>query len=131
MTFLHNRLMLALADTPGFLHLLGAQSDFKTRDEMKGSKTRRQAPPLYIKALGKAIRERRKKLGLLQKHVAKEANMQVSYFCEIERGGRNPTISVIYSIALSLELTPRQLMGIAEAIFIESMRSGKESAIDN
>lgn len=99
---------------------------------MKDGKTRRKAPSLFLKALGNAVRARRKKLLYLQKHFAKRANLQTSYLCEIERGMRNPTIGVIYSIAISLNLLPHQLMEMAEIEFLKFTEGGgNDSETDN
>lgn len=62
---------------------------------------------MLIEALGEKIKERRKTLGITQKHLAELAGVNPNTIIRIENGKINPTIEVVNSIAdvLGMELT--------------------------
>ncbi len=74
--------------------------------------TRDSAP--YRKALGEAIRARRKKLDLSQEEVGFEAEVDRTYLTGLEAGARNPTLETIIRIAGALKTKPSRLMARAE-----------------
>ena len=51
------------------------------------------------KALGARITRLRQEKGLLQKQMAKELNLSVSFYGHIERGGRTPSLPTLVHIA--------------------------------
>ena len=65
------------------------------------------------KIIGKAIRTLRREKKLSQLIICNRSGLNLSYYCEIERGNANPSIKKLYSILLALEVTPSQF---AEAL---------------
>jgi transcriptional regulator with XRE-family HTH domain len=65
-------------------------------------------------ALGVEVREMRTAGGLSQRQLAERASVHLNYIGEIERGRRNPTVSVIESICDVLETRPSELLACAE-----------------
>ena len=62
---------------------------------------------MLIEELGNKIKERRRTLGITQKHLAELAGVNPNTIIRIENGKINPTIEVVNSIAdvLGMELT--------------------------
>ena len=58
-------------------------------------------------ALGAALRERRRELGLSQEGLAAKAGLDRTYLGGVERGERNPTLRVIWGLAETLGLSRR------------------------
>jgi transcriptional regulator with XRE-family HTH domain len=65
---------------------------------------------------GKRIRELRDIKGWSQEDLAEASGLHRTYISGIERGARNPTLSVIGQLADALNVSPREL-------FIEEKRS--------
>ncbi|WP_218970600.1 helix-turn-helix domain-containing protein [Alkalihalobacterium alkalinitrilicum] len=59
--------------------------------------------PILYNALGEVIKLRRLHKGMKQKKLAEEANLDDTYISDIERGLRNPTFDVLFSIARALD----------------------------
>lgn len=66
----------------------------------------------YALALGARIRQGRKSAGLSQAVLAERCQIYRSYLTNIEAGKANPSLSVILSIAIQLDIQPWQLMKI-------------------
>jgi transcriptional regulator with XRE-family HTH domain len=62
------------------------------------------------KKLGLNVRRLRKSKGLSQEQFAFEANIHRTYVSDIERGARNPTITVVEKFARNLGVTPGYLL---------------------
>lgn len=60
--------------------------------------------------LGRNLRRLRDEKGLSQEAFAHEANIHRTYISDIERGARNPTITVVEKIALALGVTASELL---------------------
>lgn len=60
--------------------------------------------------LGLNIRRLRQEKGWSQEAFAAEADIHRTYVSDIERGARNPTITVIEKLAKSLGVTPGTLL---------------------
>ena len=60
--------------------------------------------------LGRNLRRLRDEKGLSQEAFAHEANIDRTYISDIERGARNPTITVVEKIALALGVTASELL---------------------
>lgn len=69
-----------------------------------------------LKALGRAIQERRLKLNLSQKELAEEAGVDRAYISNIEQAKRNPSLSAMRSLAHGLRTRLSKLIGNAERI---------------
>jgi len=67
-------------------------------------------------AFGKALRQKRKEVGLTQEQLAHEADIQRNYVSLIERGVNQPTITVIFKLAAALNCSPSTLVAGAEAL---------------
>ena len=66
-------------------------------------------------AFGKVLRALRAERGLSQEALALEAGIQRNYVSLIERGINQPTITIIFKLAASLEMQPSQLIELVEA----------------
>lgn len=60
--------------------------------------------------LGRNVRRLREQLNLSQEAFAHEARIHRTYISDIERGARNPTITVVEKIALALGVTAADLV---------------------
>jgi transcriptional regulator with XRE-family HTH domain len=70
-------------------------------------------------ALGAAIRERRKQLGLSQDAFADLVGLHRTYIGGIERGERNLALDNLERISSALAIPMSALMGMAESTIIE------------
>jgi len=61
-------------------------------------------------AFGHAVREFRKGIGISQEELADRADIHRTYIGGIERGERNPTLTMIFRLAAALEISPRDLL---------------------
>jgi transcriptional regulator with XRE-family HTH domain len=64
----------------------------------------------YNKQLGANIRRLRLKRGWSQEHLAEISGLHRTYVSGVERGVRNPTLSIIVQIADALKLPPAALL---------------------
>lgn len=62
------------------------------------------------KVLGRAIRDRRLRLGMTQEQLAEKANLHWTYISGIERGIRNVSIMNLALIAAALDVRVRDLV---------------------
>jgi transcriptional regulator with XRE-family HTH domain len=60
--------------------------------------------------LGANVRRLREAKGLSQEAFAFEAGIHRTYVSDIERGARNPTISVVEKLAIALGVTASELL---------------------
>jgi transcriptional regulator with XRE-family HTH domain len=60
--------------------------------------------------LGRNLRRLRDEKGLSQEAFAHEAGIHRTYISDIERGARNPTITVVEKIAIALGVTAAVLL---------------------
>ena len=65
-------------------------------------------------AVGRAVRVLREENGLSQEELAARCRMHRTYIGGIERGERNPTVTVIYRMAEALDVTGSGLLAVAE-----------------
>ncbi len=63
-----------------------------------------------IKAFGKHLRKLRKERNLSQEQLAYDANIPISQIGRIERGEINTTLSTLYNLANTLEVSLSQLL---------------------
>ena len=63
---------------------------------------------------GNAVREFRKVIGISQEELAIRADIHRTYIGGIERGERNPTLTMIFRLASALEVSPHELMKKSE-----------------
>ena len=68
-----------------------------------------------IAALGVEVKVRRLEIGLSQEDVAGRCDLDRPYITMIESGRKQPTISVMYRLALALDLTLVELSARVEA----------------
>jgi transcriptional regulator with XRE-family HTH domain len=64
-----------------------------------------------LELMGRRIREARVRRGLTQLHLAQAADLSVAYVSLIERGGRNPPLTTVASLARALGVGLADLMG--------------------
>lgn len=63
--------------------------------------------------LGKAIRARRRRLGLSQEAFANHIDMHAAYYAKVERGEKNITLHTLQRIAAGLGARMAELLGDA------------------
>jgi transcriptional regulator with XRE-family HTH domain len=63
-----------------------------------------------VGALGKNLREARKRLGLTQEEVAERSGVQAGEVSRIEAGKRDPKVSTLEKLAGAVELPPGRLL---------------------
>ena len=73
-----------------------------------------------LTAFGHAVREQRHALGISQELFAERAKLHQTYVSGIERGKRNPTLSVIWRLADALEIGPGDLLLRTEGYLSET-----------
>jgi len=61
--------------------------------------------------LGANLRKARDQRGWSQEELADRSGIHRTYISGVERGTRNPTLSIIEAIATALEITTAQLLG--------------------
>ena len=66
-------------------------------------------------SFGQAVRELRVARGLTQEELADDAGLDRSYIGGVERGERNPSLSVIEKIAEGLDVTLAELFSYSAA----------------
>ena len=69
-----------------------------------------------VRAFGAAVRLRREELGLSQEALGYRARVHRTYVSDVERGARNPTVKVIWKLAVALETEPSALFALAEGV---------------
>jgi len=60
--------------------------------------------------LGRAVRKRRRQLGLSQERLGEVADLHRTYIADVERGARNLSLLSIVKIARALGVSPSQLL---------------------
>jgi len=65
-------------------------------------------------ALGRAIRARREAMGFSQESFADHISMHRTYYGQIERGGKNLTLSLLDRVALGLGTKPSVVLSEAD-----------------
>jgi len=60
--------------------------------------------------LGNSVRRIRESKGWSQDKLSEASGLHRTYISGIERGVRNPTIEIVYEIALALGVSPSQLL---------------------
>jgi transcriptional regulator with XRE-family HTH domain len=60
--------------------------------------------------LAKNLRQLRRDKGWSQEAFADEAGLHRTYISDLERGARNPTITVVDKLATALSVTPGRLL---------------------
>ncbi len=76
----------------------------RTKDEEK-----------WLRAVGAAVRSRRKELGLSQEQLGYEAKLDRTYISGVERGVRNPTVGSLRRIAQALDTSASEVLNLAES----------------
>ena len=81
-----------------------------------------KATSILTDSLGRAIRNRRRTLGLSQEELAWRCGLNRSYITDIERGARNPSLKTIARLAEALQMPLYALLREAEQKLPESNR---------
>jgi transcriptional regulator with XRE-family HTH domain len=63
-----------------------------------------------IRQFGLEVKRRRIALGLTQEAFADVSDLHRTYVSSIERGGRNPTLDIVFQIARALKCQPASLI---------------------
>jgi transcriptional regulator with XRE-family HTH domain len=69
-----------------------------------------------LKAFGRAVRSARVEAALTQQQLAAAAGVNGTYLSGIERGQRNPSLTVVYRLAAALGLGAGDLLARADRI---------------
>ena len=69
-----------------------------------------------VRAFGAAVRLRREELGVSQEAHGYKAHVHRTYVSDVERGARNPTVKVIWKLAVALDTRPSALFASAEGL---------------
>lgn len=80
--------------------------------------------PFLIDALALEIKVRRKELGLSQEDLAGRMQIDRPYISLIEVGRKQPTLSVLFRIAMGLDLTLSELMARVELRYAQQPDGG-------
>ena len=72
------------------------------------------APDRHVRGFGQAVRARRGEMGISQEELGFRAKIHRTYVSDVERGTRNPTVKVIWKLALALETRPSALFRYSE-----------------
>ena len=65
---------------------------------------------------GRAVRVRRKRLGLSQEQLAEASGLHRTYIGGVERGHRNLTLTAIAHLSAALDVSPAELLAEAERL---------------
>lgn len=60
--------------------------------------------------LGRNVRRLRQELGVSQEALAEDAGIHRTYVSDVERGARNPTITVVEKLARALKVSAGELL---------------------
>lgn len=80
--------------------------------------------PFLIHALALEIKVRRKELGLSQEDLAGRMQIDRPYISLIEVGRKQPTLSVLFRIAVGLDLSLSELMARVELRYTQQPDGG-------
>lgn len=81
--------------------------------------------------LGRAIQLRRVELGLKRPQLAKRAELSYPYLSEIENGMKNPSTKALRQLAAALELSPAELIALAEKLGETSAHEATSVLVDH
>jgi transcriptional regulator with XRE-family HTH domain len=81
--------------------------------------------------LGRAIQLRRVELGLKRPQLAKRAELSYPYLSEIENGMKNPSTKALRQLAAALELSPAELITLAEKLAEASAHEATSVLVDH
>lgn len=82
--------------------------------------------PEIARAFGTVVRQTRVNLGVAQDQMALMAGVDRSYFGKLERGERQPSLSILLRIAGALGVSGAELVELAEAAIPKSKRRARE-----
>ena len=71
-------------------------------------------PDRQVRSFGEAVRARREELGISQEELGFRAKIHRTYVSDVERGARNPTVKVIWKLAIALGTLPSALFQHSE-----------------
>ena len=74
------------------------------------------SPDADLRALGHAIRERRRALGFSRTAAAREWGVARAWLADLERGRANPTFDALYGLAQRMDVSLAQLFRRAEEL---------------
>lgn len=69
---------------------------------------------MLIQLFGTILREIRTKKGISQEKLAEYCDLDRTYISLLERGLRQPTLTTIFKLAESLEISPSELIQLTE-----------------
>jgi transcriptional regulator with XRE-family HTH domain len=67
-----------------------------------------------LRCLGEELRHRRTSFGISQEALAHQAGVHTNVVGRLERGGYNPTVLVLHSLATQLDISMSKLFECAE-----------------
>ncbi len=66
--------------------------------------------PVLALAFGETVRALREASGVAQEALALDAEMDRSYLGKVERGEKQPSLDIVFRLALVLDITPAELV---------------------
>ncbi len=81
--------------------------------------------------LGRAIQLRRVELGLKRPQLATRAELSYPYLSEIENGMKSPSTKALRQLAAALELSPSELIALAEKLGEASAHEATSVLVDH
>ena len=83
------------------------------------------APPTPLhRALGEAVRARRRALGLSQEALGEKARIDQTYLSNLENGRRNVSLALLVRLAQALDVPLSRLLAQAEALLHTGQDTG-------
>lgn len=95
-------------------------------DVTSAARKRSSFDPEVAAAVGQATRVQREALGVAQDAFSLKAGVDRSYYGRLERGERQPTVSLLLRIAGALGMSGAELLAEAEALLAKGKRQRKK-----
>ena len=85
---------------------------------------------LFRRLLGDVLRDKRTQRGLTLREVSAEARVSLGYISEIERGQKEASSELLYSLCDALEVPLSDVLReVSDAVLVEEMAAGVTSTV--
>ena len=86
---------------------------------------------LFRRLLGDVLRERRLEQGLTLRQVSAEARVSLGYISEIERGQKEASSELLFSLCEALDVPLSEVLReVSDTVAVEEQRVASESAVE-
>lgn len=82
--------------------------------------------PILYNTFGKVIKLMRLNKEMTQQELAEEADLSIRYVIAIEKGEKNPTLDVLYSLAKALDTSPSMIWKEVEIRILEDLSGSNQ-----